>query len=180
MTETTGLFSTSDQAPIALTGVAVHATITGHAAQVTVAQHYVNRETRPIEAVYVFPLPSDAAIAGFVAVVDGRRIEGRVEERDRAFDSYDDALAAGHGAFLLDQERPNIFTASVGNLRPGATDRGPLRARTGPVDGPRPAWNPDNHGDTEIHGGGTERPAPGPSRHRRERWSPSIRIESGR
>jgi Ca-activated chloride channel family protein len=43
-----------------------------------------------------------------------------VEERDRAFERYDDALAAGHGGYLLDEERPNIFTLSVGNLAPGA------------------------------------------------------------
>jgi Ca-activated chloride channel family protein len=28
-------------------------------------------------------------------------------------------MAAGNGAYLLDQERPNIFTLSVGNLNPG-------------------------------------------------------------
>ena len=38
-----------------------------------------------------------------------------------AFAAYDDALHAGDGAFLLDQECPNVFTASVGNLRPGET-----------------------------------------------------------
>jgi len=43
-----------------------------------------------------------------------------VEEREKAFATYDDALARGDGAFLLDQERPNIFTLSVGSLPAGA------------------------------------------------------------
>jgi hypothetical protein len=53
--------------------------------------------------------------------VGDRLIHGRVEEREKAFEVYDDAMAAGHSAFLLDQERPNIFTVSVGNLRPQQT-----------------------------------------------------------
>jgi Ca-activated chloride channel family protein len=44
-----------------------------------------------------------------------------VEEREEAFDRYDDALLTGDSAFLLDRERPDIFTASLGNLRPGET-----------------------------------------------------------
>lgn len=107
--------------PVPLDGVAVHARLVGAACEVAVTQRYTNRETRPIEAVYIFPLPTDAAVCGFTAEVDGRRIEGRVEEREKAFEIYDDAMADGHGAFLLDQERPNIFTASVGNIRPGAS-----------------------------------------------------------
>ena len=106
--------------PVPLRGVEVHATIAGTSARVELAQRFENVEARPIEAVYLFPLPVDAAVAGFAAEVDGRRIEGRVEERERAFEIYDDALADGHGAFLLDQERPNVFTVSVGNIRPGA------------------------------------------------------------
>ena len=44
---------------------------------------------------------------------------GRVEEREKAFETYDEALAEGHGAYLLDEERADVFTASVGNLPPG-------------------------------------------------------------
>src|SRR5262249_50559497 len=53
------------------------------------------------------------------ALVDGARIVGKVEGREEAFEKYDDALAAGHGAYLLDQEKPDVFTASLGNIPPG-------------------------------------------------------------
>jgi Ca-activated chloride channel family protein len=43
-----------------------------------------------------------------------------VEERETAFELYDGALTRGDGGYLLDEERPNIFTLSVGNLKPGA------------------------------------------------------------
>lgn len=113
----TGLFA-GDLA-IPLEGVRVDARLAGLAVEVVVTQRYRNREAVPVEAVYVFPLEATAAVSGFSARVGDRLIVGRVEEREAAFAIYDDAMAEGHGAFLLDQERPNVFTASVGNLRPG-------------------------------------------------------------
>lgn len=114
----TGLLS-KDDAPVALAGVAVTADVRGVCAQVTVAQRYVNRETQPIEAVYVFPLDEHAAVCGFEAVIDGTLVVGEVKEREDAFRMYDDAMEAGYGAYLLDEERPDVFQASVGNLPPG-------------------------------------------------------------
>ena len=55
----------------------------------------------------------------------GRVVVASVEEREKAFEEYDDALAAGHGAYLLDEERADVFTASVGNMPPGGR---PVRA----------------------------------------------------
>jgi Vault protein inter-alpha-trypsin domain len=114
----TGLIS-KDDAPVALAGVSIAADVRGLCAKVTVAQRYINRETRPIEAVYVFPLDEGAAVCGFEAVIDGTLVVGEVKERDEAFRIYDDAMEAGHGAYLLDEERPDVFQASVGNLPPG-------------------------------------------------------------
>jgi len=112
---------TSRQALIPLQGVRIEACLTGLGSEVTVTQRYTNLEAVDVEAIYVFPLEEGAAVCGFTARVEDRLIRGRVEEREKAFEVYDDAMAAGHGAFLLDQERPNIFTVSVGNLRPQQT-----------------------------------------------------------
>ena len=112
---------TSSQVSIPLQGVRIEACLTGLGSEVTVTQRYTNLEAVDVEAVYVFPLEEGAAVCGFTARVGDRLIRGRVEEREKAFEVYDDAMAAGHGAFLLDQERPNIFTVSVGNLRPQQT-----------------------------------------------------------
>lgn len=109
------------ETPVALEGVRVDARLSGPCTEVTVTQRFRNAEPTPIEAVYVFPLEARAAVCGFSARVGDARVEGRVEERERAFEAYDDAMMDGHAAFLLDQERPNVFTASVGNLKPGET-----------------------------------------------------------
>jgi Ca-activated chloride channel family protein len=90
----------------------------GPAARVTVAQSYVNDEAQPVEAVYTFPLPEEAAVAGFQVEMHGQVLKGRVEEREKCVEDYDAALSRGAGACMLDQDRPNVFTAYVGNLRP--------------------------------------------------------------
>jgi Ca-activated chloride channel family protein len=110
----------ADRAAVPLEHVEVRAEIHGAHARVTCSQRYRNRDHRPIEAVYVFPLDESAAVCGFAAVVNGVRFEGCVRPRDEAFAKYDDAMSEGHGAFLLDEERPDVFTASIGNLEPGA------------------------------------------------------------
>jgi Ca-activated chloride channel family protein len=117
----TGLCTRTDQAPIPLERVDVSAVVVDVAATVTVKQRYRNVEQVPLEVVYVFPLDEGAAVCGFEAVVDGARYVGEVREREQAFRDYDDALEAGHGGFLLDEERADVFTASLGNLKPGST-----------------------------------------------------------
>jgi Ca-activated chloride channel family protein len=114
-----GLITQGHNVP--LEGVKISARLTGVCAEVTVSQRYHNREAVDVEAVYVFPLEEGAAICDFRARVGDRLLQGQVQEREQAFETYDDAMAAGHGAFLLDQERPNVFTASVGNLKPQTT-----------------------------------------------------------
>ena len=120
MSDLFGMLASSGSNPVPLEGVRVTGDVLGRGARVTVSQRFRNREVRAIEAVYRFPLPETAAVCGFSALVGGRRIAGGVEEREKAFETYDDALARGDGAFLLDQERPNIFTLSVGSLPAGA------------------------------------------------------------
>jgi len=112
-----GLFAGDQRIP--LRGVKIDVKASGAAAQVTVAQRYQNTEKVPVEAVYSFPLDESSAVCRFEVDIGGKRIVGKIEEREKAFEKYDAAMAQGHGAFLLDQDRPNIFTASVGNLMPG-------------------------------------------------------------
>jgi len=113
-----GLFTTQGS-PVPLSGVTIATDISNFCARVSVIQRYVNRESTPIEAVYVFPLEEGAAVCGFEAIIDGTLVIGEVKERDEAFRMYDDAIERGDGAFLLDEERPDVFQASVGNLPPG-------------------------------------------------------------
>ncbi|WP_437592275.1 VIT domain-containing protein [Sorangium sp. So ce1000] len=115
----TSCLRSSEGHPVPLLGVSLSGEVLGGAARLVVRQRYRNEERRPIEAIYTFPLPGEASIAGFAMECAGRRLEGEVKEREEAFEAYDEAIATGHGAALLDEERRNVFTASVGNLLPG-------------------------------------------------------------
>ena len=96
----------------------VQADISGFIARVTVTQTFQNPTSQPIEAVYVFPLPHQAAVDDMTMVVGDRRIVGVIKRRADARSIYQQALAAGQTAALLEQQRPNIFTQSVGNIGP--------------------------------------------------------------
>ena len=110
---------TREGAPVPLLGVRITGHLQGRAAELKVAQRYRNTEQKPIEAVYLFPLPEDAAVCGLEVRTGDRVLRGDIEEREKAFELYDEAMSEGHGAVLLDQERPNVFQMSVGNLLPG-------------------------------------------------------------
>ncbi len=97
----------------------VQAEISGFIARVRVKQTFVNPLDEPIEAVYVFPLSHTGAVDEMTMTIGARRIVGVIERRDDARRIYENAMARGATASLLEQERPNIFTQSVANIPPG-------------------------------------------------------------
>ena len=110
----------SGQVPVCpLKHTEVSTDIVGFVARTTVKQIFHNPLDIKIEAIYVFPLPSDAAVDDMTMLVGDRRVVGLIKERGEAREIYEQAKAAGHVAGLLDQERPNIFTQSVANIEPG-------------------------------------------------------------
>lgn len=103
---------------VALRGVRVHTVLAGMCQKTVVEQLFVNREPHAIEAVYTFPLPEGAAVCGFEIVTGDRVLTGAVEETEQAIDQYETAISAGDGAYLVEQERPDVFTLRVGNIKP--------------------------------------------------------------
>jgi len=105
--------------PVPLKHTDVKASITGYIASVDVTQHFHNPFNSKIEALYVFPLPHNAAINEFVMTIGDRKIRGIIRERAEAEKIYQAARQQGYTASLLTQERPNIFTQAVANIEPG-------------------------------------------------------------
>src|SRR5690349_13478584 len=104
--------------PLEHTEVAIHAT--GHLAEVSVEQRFKNPYDKKIEAVYLFPLPTGAAVNDLAIEIGDRVNHGEIAKRDDAKATYVRAKKAGFVAALLTQERPNLFTQNVANLEPGA------------------------------------------------------------
>src|SRR5579864_2429264 len=109
-----GLYET---VPLLHTDAAID--VRGLVASATVTQQYANSSATPIEAIYVFPLPHDAVVYDMEIRIGNRVIKSVVREREEAKRVYTQAKSEGKRAALLEQERPNIFTASVANIMPG-------------------------------------------------------------
>jgi Ca-activated chloride channel family protein len=123
VTEGTLLWRTAQQAtavPPPLLATDVEMRVTGMVARAVVRQHFTNPSTDWAEGVYVFPLPEDAAVDHLTMKVGDRVIEGVIQERAAARTVYEAARTQGRRASLVEQERPNVFTASVANIAPGA------------------------------------------------------------
>uniref|UniRef100_A0A3B4X7S8 von Willebrand factor A domain-containing protein 5A-like n=1 Tax=Seriola lalandi dorsalis TaxID=1841481 RepID=A0A3B4X7S8_SERLL len=110
-----------ERKPFPLKSIEVELEVRDHVATVVSTLTYENKEDKPVEAVFVFPLPGDAAVCHFSAKIGQTQIVAEVKEKQQAREEYDDALSSGQQAFLLEEseQSPDIFTLSVGSLPPG-------------------------------------------------------------
>ncbi len=74
---------------------------------------------RPVEAVYRFPLPGDAAVIQVCVTFGEVRIEAALRERPEAEAEYDRARGEGRQAALATRESPDVFTLQVAGIAPG-------------------------------------------------------------
>ena len=107
----------TDRLPLKATGASVD--IDGVIARVKVTQVYRNEGRHALEAVYVFPASTRAAVHGMKMTIGERVITARIEERQEARRQYQEARQAGRTASLLEQQRPNVFQMNVANILPG-------------------------------------------------------------
>ncbi|RZA14313.1 MAG: VWA domain-containing protein, partial [Lysobacteraceae bacterium] len=106
-----------DALPLKSTDVQVR--ISGVIADVTVTQVYRNEGSRAIEARYVFPGSTRAAVHGMNVRLGERLITADIREKQRARIEYDAARREGKTAALLEQQQPNVFQMNVANILPG-------------------------------------------------------------
>jgi len=97
----------------------VVAKVSGNLSRVEVTQTFNNPFSDPLEAIYTFPLPDEAAVDDMEIKVGDRVIRGLIKKREEAKKIYEEAKKSGKTAGLLEQERDNIFTQSLANIKPG-------------------------------------------------------------
>lgn len=114
-----------DQLPLKSTSV--KAEIAGVIADVAVTQVYKNEGRKPLEAVYVFPGSTRAAVYGMKMTLGDRVIQAMIREKEQARKDYEEAKAQGRSASLLEQQRPNVFQMNVAHILPGDEIRVELR-----------------------------------------------------
>ena len=114
-----------EQLPLKHTGATV--AISGVIADVQVRQTYVNNGEKPLEATYVFPASTRAAVYAMKMTIGERVLSAVVREKEEAREMYEQAKEEGKSTSLLEQERPNVFTMNVANIMPGDTIHVDLR-----------------------------------------------------
>ena len=92
--------------------------VSGVIADVTVVQTYRNGGTRPINATYVFPASTRAAVYAMRMRIGDDLIIAKIKEREKAKTEFEQAKKEGKSASLLEQERPNVFSMGLANLMP--------------------------------------------------------------
>ncbi len=93
--------------------------ISGVIASVKVTQLYKNVGRQTLEAIYIFPASTKAAVHAMKMTIGERVIEAQIKEREQARADYEQAKADGRTASLLEQQRPNVFQMNVANILPG-------------------------------------------------------------
>jgi Ca-activated chloride channel homolog len=97
----------------------VEINVSGIIADVKVLQTYRNEGSRPINARYVFPASTRAAVYAMRMQIGNQLIIAKIKEREKAKAEFEEAKQAGKSASLLEQDRPNVFSMSLANLMPG-------------------------------------------------------------
>ena len=109
----------TDKMPLKSTSAEVN--IAGVIADVTVKQVYVNEGMNTLEAIYIFPGSSKAAVYGMTMKIGDRMIKAKIKEKEAARVEYETARKEGKTATLLEQKRPNVFQMNVANILSGDT-----------------------------------------------------------
>lgn len=95
--------------------------------ETVVTQVYKNLESKPIEAVYTFPLASRAVLLGLEVIIGSRTLQGVVVEKSQAEERYEEAITNEDAAIMLEQVRPGLYTMNVGNILAGEQIRVAIR-----------------------------------------------------
>ncbi len=117
-TETLAKLESVNGTEITLESVDIQAALQGLVSEVTVTQVYRNQQDTNIEAVYTFPLPLDAVLLDLSLELNGKKLRGAVKPSEEAEENYEDAIADGDSAVLMQKTKLDLFTINVGNLLP--------------------------------------------------------------
>src|SRR6266567_7339305 len=115
-----GLFAVieSKRMTLPLKGLECDFSVVSGIAEVSMTQIFRQENEKPLDCEYLFPLPADASVYFCEADINGRTIRAQVRERQEARQLAAEKKAAGFRTALVESERDNLFTLSLGNVQP--------------------------------------------------------------
>ncbi len=110
---------THDGRALPLVASTLRAQAQGGIARLVLEQQFVNSYAETLNVTYRMPLPADGAVSGYAFEIAGRIVKGVVDRKHAARERFEQAIASGRTAALLEQERADIFTQQIGNIPAG-------------------------------------------------------------
>lgn len=114
-----GLMDIRSEERLALRGVDVSTRITGLLVETSLTQKYKNDTETNLELAYTFPLPVSSTLLSFTIQIGERCFQGEVIPRKEAEVEYEKAITEGNSAFRLQEIRPGLYSATLGNVMAG-------------------------------------------------------------
>lgn len=105
-------------APV-LERVKVEGTLHGTLARIRMRQIYRNHTNEALEVIYTFPSPRQSTLLGVEVELAGQRRRGQVFPKSLAEARYEDAVAQGDTALMVERPEPGLYVVNLGNLMAG-------------------------------------------------------------
>jgi Ca-activated chloride channel homolog len=93
---------TSDGRALALTAARLIGEAGGGIARLVLEQTFANHDSDLLKVTYRMPLPADGAVSGYEFVIGERTVKGVVDKKQRARERFEQAIASGRTAALLE------------------------------------------------------------------------------
>lgn len=103
---------------IPLKNVSITGDLNGAMFEAQVRQTFQNSRKIPCEVIYSFPLPLNAVLLGVEAQLGEVTLSGSVIEASDATERYENTLAQGDAAIMLERGNDGHYVLNLGNLMP--------------------------------------------------------------
>ncbi|CDW72326.1 UNKNOWN [Stylonychia lemnae] len=99
----------------------INARIMNSIATIEIIQQFFNDTSQPLEVTVNVPIEEDYVIGKLMVQIDDKVIEGKILEKQKAQEKYEDAVAQGHTAMMAqeDDQKEEVIKLTIGNLLPG-------------------------------------------------------------
>jgi Ca-activated chloride channel family protein len=124
MTESTGTYTalsreTGEELQLAMQRLWLTGQVTPFGARLLVEHTFESAERRPVEVVYGFMLPQDAALRSFRVTGEDFEVNSDLQPVDKAVSAYEEGIDMGSLSVLARQYADGMMNLTVGNLKPG-------------------------------------------------------------
>lgn len=107
--------------PIPFKGMKLTGVLDGLLFEAEIEQTFINPRDKSVEVVYTTPLPYSAVLLDIEVQLGDRSLTGVVVGRNKAIVEYEEAIAEGNTAIMVERDHGGFYTLNLGNLGPKET-----------------------------------------------------------